>query len=101
VQHSISRPKGILTTLNLFVKRSTYRFVLQDKAVGGFKEAIAISKPTGLLANDIKRKIKPSNSQIPLKITITKSTSQSPMRVRASTILGRSSMSMRLGMTIF
>jgi hypothetical protein len=24
------------------------------------KEAIAISKPTGLLANDIKRKIKPS-----------------------------------------
>jgi hypothetical protein len=36
------------------------------------KEAIAISKPTGLLANDIKRKIKPSNSQIPLKITLVK-----------------------------
>jgi hypothetical protein len=31
---------------------------------------VAISKPTGLLANDIKRKIKPSNSQIPLKITL-------------------------------
>ncbi|VVM24107.1 hypothetical protein BSPWISOXPB_4577 [uncultured Gammaproteobacteria bacterium] len=37
------------------------------------KEAIAISKPTGLLTNDIKRKIRPSNSQIPLKITLVKS----------------------------
>ena len=27
-------------------------------------------KPTGLLTNNIKRKIKPSNSQIPLKITL-------------------------------
>jgi hypothetical protein len=46
----------------VFVKRSAYRFVLQDKAVGGFS-----------LTNDIKRKIKPLNSQIPLKITLVKS----------------------------
>jgi hypothetical protein len=77
----------LMLMAQVFVKRFAYRFVLQDKAVGGFsanfnlenylvilaKEAIAISKPTGLLTNDIKRKIKPSNSQIPLKITLVKS----------------------------
>jgi hypothetical protein len=54
----------------VFVKRSAYRFVLQDKAIGGFS---ANFKLTGLLTNDIKRKIRSSNSQIPLKTTLVKS----------------------------
>ena len=39
----------------------------------GKRGYLAISKLTGLLTNDIKIKIRPSNSQIPLKITLVKS----------------------------
>jgi hypothetical protein len=35
------------------------RIILENYLAILAKEAIAISKPTGLLANDIKRKIKP------------------------------------------
>jgi hypothetical protein len=40
-----------------FIKRTTYRFVLQNKAVGLAIEVIATNKLTILLVSDINRKI--------------------------------------------